>query len=74
VNFVQIEFIWFMAIVLVAYWALGRLVHGRTLQNLLLVIGSAVFYGWVHPWFLTLLYFSAVMDFTIGRLMERHRQ
>jgi alginate O-acetyltransferase complex protein AlgI len=74
VNFVQIEFIWFMAIVFVAYWALGRLANGRMLQNLLLVVGSAVFYGWIHPWFLILLYFSAVMDFTIGQLMERHRQ
>ena len=62
-SFVQIEFPAFLVLVLVLYWSLGR----RRWQNLLLVAASAVFYGWVHPWFLVLLYGSAVLDFSLGR-------
>ncbi len=73
-NFVQIEFLWFMAAVFVAYWGLGRQPGGRAYQNLLLVVASAVFYGWVHPWFLILLYFSATLDFFVGQAIERRRE
>lgn len=38
----------------------------RRAQNLVLAVASAVFYGWVHPWFLLLLWFSAVLDFNVG--------
>ncbi|MCB9677461.1 MAG: MBOAT family protein [Alphaproteobacteria bacterium] len=71
-NFVQIEFVGFMALVFTAYWLLRE----RRLQNALLVAASAVFYGWVHPWFLILLYFSATLDFLMGRAIERfpHRR
>ena len=72
-NFVQSEFLWFMATVFVAYWALGRAPHGRWWQNGLLAVASATFYGWVHPWFLTLLYFSAVLDFFVAQQIERQR-
>ncbi len=66
-SFVQIEFLFFFGAIYVLYWGLRR----RTWQNALLVGGSAVFYGWVHPWFLLLLYFSAVLDFACGRGMAR---
>lgn len=46
-----------------------RASEARVLQNLLLASASAVFYGFVHPWFLALLYFSAVLDFNVGKLM-----
>lgn len=39
----------------------------RVLQNLLLVLSSAVFYGWIHPWFVALLYASALLDFVVGQ-------
>lgn len=49
----------------------------RVLQNLMLVVASSVFYGWVHPWFLILLYFSSLLDYGVGRGMaafpERRR-
>lgn len=73
-NFVQIEFLWFMAAMFLTYWGVGQLRRGRVWQNVLLVGGSALFYGWVHPWFLILLYFSATLDFTLGQLIERHRR
>jgi len=73
-NFVQTEFLWFMAIVFAVYWFVGTLRNGRVAQNALLVAASATFYGWVHPWFLFLLYFSATLDYTLGRRMERTPQ
>ena len=65
-TFVQLEFLAFFAIVFPAYWMVGR----REWQNAILCVSSAVFYGWVHPWFLGLLGFSAVLDFISGRAME----
>ena len=65
-TFIQIEFLWLFAIVFTTYWALAKY---RRLQNWLLVITSAVFYGWVHPWFLILLYGSATWDYFLGRRM-----
>jgi alginate O-acetyltransferase complex protein AlgI len=66
-SFVQLEFLWFFVLVMSLYWAIR---HRRT-QNLLLLLASAAFYGWVHPWFLILLYSSALLDFTMGRAMAR---
>ena len=72
-NFVQSEFLWFMAAIFLLYWGLGRLSQGRTLQNALLLGGSCIFYGWVHPWFLILLLGSATLDFVLGQMIEKHR-
>ncbi len=64
-TFVQPEFLAFFAIVYGLYWALPRVG-----QNVLLLVSSAVFYGWVHPWFLVLLYGSAVLDYSCGLAMR----
>mgnify|MGYP004132690595 CR=1 FL=1 len=55
-----------MALVLTVYWLLGR----RRGQNGGLVIASAVFYGFIHPWFLCLLYGSTLLDFFCARAMS----
>lgn len=65
-TFVQLEFLIFFAIVFPLYWVVGR----REWQNGLLCVSSAIFYGWVHPWFLGLLAFSAVLDFYVAKLIE----
>jgi len=65
-NFVQYEFLWFFSIVFVLYWS----IRDRMLQNALLVLTSAIFYGWVHPWFLLLVYASASLDFIMGLSMK----
>ncbi len=67
-TFVQLEFLWFLLIVLTLYWGMPK----RRWQNALLAVASAVFYGWVHPWFLLLLYGSAVLDYNVGHAMQRH--
>ncbi len=64
-TFVQWEFLTFFLVIYTIYWNVGR----RS-QNLLLAVGSAIFYGWVHPWFLGLLYGSAVLDYWMGRFMR----
>ncbi|MFT5459684.1 MAG: alginate O-acetyltransferase complex protein AlgI [Myxococcota bacterium] len=66
-NFVQVEYPAFLALLLAVYWALPH----RRWQNLLLVVASAVFYGWVHPWFLILLYGSSILDFSLAQAIER---
>lgn len=66
-TFIQTEFLWFFAIVFSVYWALPK----RLWQNLFLGVMSAVFYGWVHPWFLILLYVSAIVDYFAALGMVR---
>ena len=72
-NFVQIEFLFLFATTFVVYWRLPS----RKAQNLLLVATSMVFYGWIHPWFLILLYASATVDYFVGlgmRAQPGHRK
>jgi len=68
VSFVQPAFPVFLVVVFAVYWALRDV----RAQNAWLVAASAVFYGWIHPWFLLLLYGSAIVDFTLGLLVARH--
>ena len=67
-NFIQNEFVYFFILVFSLYWVLRK----RHYQNLLLMVCSGVFYGWVHPWFLLLLYGSALTDYFVGLGMERY--
>jgi D-alanyl-lipoteichoic acid acyltransferase DltB (MBOAT superfamily) len=67
-NFVQTEFLWFFAVVFTLYWAWPN----RKWQNGMLTVASAVFYGWVHVWFLGLLYLSAVIDYVGGLGMRAY--
>ncbi len=48
------------------YWCLGP--RG---QAWLLLIGSYIFYGWIHPWFVTLLIASTFADFFFGRWIDK---
>ena len=62
--FHSLTFVAFFLVVLTLYW---RLPHRA--QNVLLLVSSYVFYGWIHPWFLTLIFVSTVVDFWAGRGM-----
>ena len=65
-TFVQPAFLVLLAVAVV----LNALLPHRRLQNLMLLVTSAVFYGWVHPWFLGLLAFSTLLDFGCGLAMR----
>ncbi len=69
-TFVQWEFLAFLSVCFTVYWA----IPSRRLQNLFLIVASAVFYGWVHPWFLVLLYASALIDYVGALAMDRFPQ
>src|SRR5206468_9887682 len=63
-TFHSIDFVVFFIVVVVLYW---RLSHRR--QNLLLLIASYFFYGYVHPWFLSLIFATTVIDYWAARGM-----
>ena len=68
-TFVQLEYPVLLGLVLLLYWPVLGAVPGplrRRLRNGLLLLASAVFYGWVHPWYLGLLAFSTLLDFGVG--------
>ncbi|MEO5347139.1 MAG: hypothetical protein H7834_12285 [Magnetococcus sp. YQC-9] len=70
--FHSLDFVLFLLFVLALYWWMER----RT-QNLFLLAVSYFFYGYVHPWFLYLLFASTVVDYlcglTIARFPEKKR-
>jgi alginate O-acetyltransferase complex protein AlgI len=66
VIFHSLDFVLFFAAVTLVYW---RLSHRA--QNVLLLVSSYFFYGYVHPWFLSLIGASTVIDYASARGMER---
>jgi len=66
VIFHSLDFVVFFVVVVALYWRLGH--RG---QNILLLISSYFFYGYVHPWFLILIGASTVIDYASARGMER---
>lgn len=62
--FHSLEFLAFFIITLAAYWALPL-----RAQNVLLLVASYVFYGWVHPWFVTLIVATTLIDYWSARGM-----
>ena len=64
--FHSLDFVIFFVLVTAAYW---RLPHRG--QNVLLLVASYFFYGYVHPWFLILIGSSTVIDYLSARGMER---
>lgn len=67
-TFVQTEFVTFFVIVYTLYLLLRR----YRWQNLMLIPASMIFYGWVHPWFLYLLFASSILDYFAAIGMERY--
>ena len=67
-NFVQLAFPVFLAVVFAAHWSFRDVRY----QNAVLLVAGAVFYGWVHPWFVALLYAASLIDFSTTQLMRRY--
>ncbi len=63
--FHSLDFLVFFPITLAAYWTLPH-----RWQNVLLLVASYVFYGWVHPWFLTLIFATTFIDYWSARGMH----
>ena len=62
--FNSIEFAVFLPVVFFLYWLCGS--RRPTLQNLLLLLASYVFYGWWDWRFLSLILLSSMVDFLVG--------
>lgn len=68
--FHSLDFVVFFLVTCGVYWMLPH-----RWQNVFLIGAGAVFYGYVHPWFLGLLWFSATLDYVAARQIEvRPRQ
>ena len=65
--FNSIEFAIFLPIIFFLYWYVAK--KNIKLQNFLIVFGSYLFYGWWDWRFLSLIIFSTLVDFSIGRLL-----
>jgi D-alanyl-lipoteichoic acid acyltransferase DltB (MBOAT superfamily) len=67
--FNSIEFFIFLPIVFGIYWLVG----GKRIksQNLLVTVASYVFYGWWDWRFLSLIFFSSLVDYSIGLALEK---
>jgi D-alanyl-lipoteichoic acid acyltransferase DltB (MBOAT superfamily) len=63
--FNSLDFAVFLPIVFVLYWFI--LNNNLSIQNVFLVIVSYVFYGWWDWRFLSLIIFSSLIDFILGR-------
>ena len=67
-SFISAEFIGFLAVVWVLYWA----IPDRAWQNRFLLLASYTFYGWVHLWMTALLFAVTAMNYVAGITIERH--
>lgn len=65
--FNSIEFAIFLPVVFVLYWFVVQ--KKLRMQNLLLLAASYFFYGWWDWRFLSLIFFSSVVDFIVGLKM-----
>ncbi|MGE5199460.1 MAG: MBOAT family O-acyltransferase [Rhodospirillaceae bacterium] len=65
-TFTSLDFAIFAVLLTAIYWVLPR--RG---QNVLLLAGSYVFYGWVHPWFVALIAVTTAVDYGAALGMDR---
>lgn len=71
--FNSIDFAVFLPVVFFLYWFVTQ--KNLKAQNLLIVVASYVFYGWWDWRFLSLIIFSTLVDFWVGRaLFSRQNQ
>lgn len=66
--FNSIEFFLFLPIVFCLYWFVFK--KSLKIQNILLLVASYVFYGWWDYRFLSLILFSTLIDYWVGRQLE----
>ena len=69
--FNSIDFAIFLPIVFILYWFLTN--KSLKAQNILIVLASYTFYGWWDWRFLSLIFFSTVIDYSIGVRLEKNK-
>lgn len=69
--FNSIEFAIFLPIVFILYWFVTN--ENLKIQNLLIVVSSYIFYGWWDWRFLSLIVFSTLVDYLVGRLLQNEK-
>ena len=69
--FNSIDFAIFLPIVFILYWFLTS--KSLKAQNILIVLASYTFYGWWDWRFLSLIFFSTVIDYSIGVRLTRNQ-
>ena len=67
--FNSIDFAIFLPIVFFIYWFIGS--KNLKLQNCLIVVASYLFYGWWDWRFLILIFFSTVIDYSVGDSLSK---
>jgi len=67
--FNSISFLIFLPVVFLLYWGLFK--RSLKLQNIFLLIASYLFYGWWDYRFLALIAASTLVDFIIGRFLQK---
>ncbi|MCB9034319.1 MAG: MBOAT family protein [Chitinophagales bacterium] len=65
----SLDFAIFLPIVLILYWIIGS--KRVKLQNILLLIASYIFYGWWDWRFLSLIFISSIVDYTVGNKIHQ---
>lgn len=66
--FNSLDFAVFLPIVFFLYWFVTK--RNLKIQNLLVVFASYLFYGWWDWRFLSLIIFSTLVDYTVGRRLS----
>ena len=66
--FNSLDFAIFLPIVFILYWFVFY--KNIKLQNLLVVLSSYIFYGWWDWRFLSLIIFSTIVDYSVGRRLN----
>ncbi len=69
--FNSIDFAIFLPVIFILYW----FVFNKTIktQNALIAVSSYIFYGWWEWEFLALIFFSTVVDYSIGLKLFREK-
>ena len=68
--FTELAYAVFLPLVVALDW----LVRVKTAQNIVLLVASYTFYGFVHPWFCLLIATSTLVDYACGLLLDDERR
>jgi alginate O-acetyltransferase complex protein AlgI len=65
---------YFLPVFLLIYYLLPFQWKGLYLRNTFITIGSYIFYGWLVPWFVILMFASTTWDYICGKVITKPGQ